>query len=58
MAESAGLRWIAPAEAVIDPLKSGGPSTCVLVSVAASDAASIAAAVEIPVTPLGELAAR
>ncbi len=58
MAKSAGLRFVESQEAAIDPMKSAGPSTCVLVSAEAPEIESIADAVAVPVAFLGRLEAQ
>ncbi len=57
MGKSAGLRFVESSEAAIDPTKSAGPSTCVLVSAQAQKIESIADAVAVPVAILGRLRA-
>ncbi len=58
LAQSADLQFVESREPVIDPMKSAGPSTCVLVSADAAEMESIVDAVAVPVTILGRLEAR
>ena len=57
IARSAGLRFVKSAKPGIDLTKSGGPSSCLLVSVVASRGDSIAASLDVPVAKVGRLVA-
>ncbi|MFQ5528148.1 MAG: AIR synthase related protein [Thermoanaerobaculia bacterium] len=55
MARSAGLAFVALEGIAINLVKSAGPSTCALLSLASADAESVAGAVPVPMTTLGWL---